>query len=138
MAIVLFIANDIIGEENDKTPDEVQYLANEVFKVIRRKYADVPVFYIATTPTPLRWEAWPGIKEANDKIRQLCESGENLYFINTDFAFLGNDGLPVDSLFLQDRLHLNPEGYFVWKGLIKDQLDRVMNSPAQNNPSIER
>jgi hypothetical protein len=95
----------------------------------------VPVLYIGS-PAPLRWEAWQG-KEADDD-KALCESGENMYFINTDFAYLGNDGFPVDSLFLQDGLHLNPEGYLIWKSLIKDQLDRVLNSPAQNNPSTER
>ena len=129
-AAVLFIANDIVGNEKDKTPDEVKRLAGEVIKVIRNKYPLVPVFYIATTPTPLRWHVWPLIKEANGKIEQLCRSGENLYFINTDSAFL-TDGMPVDSLFLGDRLHLNRDGYLVWRDLIKKELDRVLCPPSE-------
>lgn len=135
-AIVLFIANDIVGSEKDKTTDEVQRLAGEVIKVIRNKYPVVPIFYIATTPTPLRWQVWPLIKEANAKIEQLCRNGENTYFINTDSAFISN-GLPVDTLFLGDRLHLNNDGYRVWRDLIKKELDRI---PVllQNSPSTDR
>lgn len=129
-AVVLFIANDITGNEKDKTPDEVQHLAGEVISVIRAKYPEEPVFYISTTPTSQRWEVWPLIKEANDKIEQLCKSHPNLYFINTETAFLYN-GLPADSLFLGDRLHLNGEGYRLWRDLIKNELDRVLGPVSE-------
>jgi len=31
---------------------------------------------------------------------------------------LGSDGLPDRSLFLEDGLHVSPEGYAVWKKLL--------------------
>jgi lysophospholipase L1-like esterase len=34
---------------------------------------------------------------------------------------LGSDGLPDESLFLEDGLHVSPKGYLVWKRLLQDR-----------------
>ncbi len=72
-AIVLFIANDITGSEADKTPEEVRDLFLDVLNTIREKFPDTPVFWIAITPTGLRWKAWPQIEKANMLIQEACK-----------------------------------------------------------------
>lgn len=124
-AIVIFIANDIHGGESDKSPDEVLTLYKNVIKTIRKKHSDTPVFWIAITPTSSRWKVWPEIQKANNLIKEYCKSNKDLYFITTDFAFLGEDGKPVNEYFRDDLLHLNADGYAVWRKIIKDELDRV-------------
>jgi len=125
-AIVIFIANDISGSEQDKSPEEVLALYKSVIKTIRKKQHDTPVFWIAITPTDSRWKVWPEIKKANNLIKEYCGSNKNLYFIKTEFAFLGEDGKPINEFFRDDRLHLNADGYAVWRKIIKDELDRVL------------
>ena len=125
-AAVIFIANDITGSDQDKSPEEVLSLYKNVLKTIRKKHKDVPVFWIAITPTSSRWKAWPQIQKANNLIKEYCEKNKNLYFITTDFAFLGNNGKPKDELFRDDLLHLNDKGYAVWKEIVKKELDRVL------------
>jgi len=125
-AIVMFVANDITGNKDDKSPEEVARLFKFVLNTIRRKFPDTPVFWIAITPTSLRWEAWPRIREANGLIREACNQDKNTHLIVTDFAFLNSSGLPDDGLFRPDRLHLNSEGYAVWTKLIRKELNRVL------------
>jgi lysophospholipase L1-like esterase len=125
-AIVLFIANDITGNEGDKNPEEVVRLFSHVLKTIRKKYTDTPVFWIAVTPTPLRWNAWPQITEANKMIEQLCLQHENTYFIRTESDFLNTAQLPRDELFLPDSLHLNTHGYALWTKIIRKELTTVL------------
>ena len=125
-AIVIFIANDITGSENDKTPEEVLALYKSVIKTIRKNHKETPVFWIAITPTSSRWKAWPEIQKANDLIRDYCNSNKNLYFIKTDYAFLGPDGRPMDELFRDDLLHLNNKGYQVWNQIIKKELSQIL------------
>ena len=125
-AILIFIANDISGSESDKSPDEVLALYKNVIKTIRKKHSDTPVFWIAITPTSSRWKVWPEIQKANNLIKNYCESNEGLYFIKTDFAFLGEDGKPINEYFRDDLLHLNADGYAVWRKVIKDEVDRVL------------
>ena len=125
-AIVIFVANDITGSENDKSPEEVLRLYKNIVKTIRHKHKYAPVFWIAITPTSSRWKAWTDIQQANNLIREYSEKNKNLYFIKTEYAFLGPDGKPKDELFRDDLLHLNAQGYDVWKGIVKKELDSVL------------
>ncbi len=126
--IVIFIANDIIGSNTDKTPEEVGRLFSFVLKTIRKKYPETPVFWIGITPTSSRWKVWPLIREANNIISKKCSSNKNTYFIPTEQFFLNDKGMPRDELFRPDLLHLNPEGYKVWSRLIKNELDKVLKN----------
>lgn len=125
-AIVLFIANDITGKEDDKSPDEVAALFTGLLQTIRKKYPDIPVFWISITPTELRWEVWPEIRKAGELIRKKCEQDSHAYYINAADAFLNPAGFPRAELFQPDRLHLNGDGYAVWTGIIKHELECVL------------
>lgn len=125
-AIVVFVANDISGDDNDKSPLEVSQLFKKTLQIIRRKFPDTPVFWITITPTPARWHIWPEIKEANEMIKKICEDQRNAYYIDTEKYFLNSSGLPRNELFVTDRLHLNADGYAIWAGIIKNELNKVL------------
>jgi hypothetical protein len=128
-AIVIFIANDITGSNNDKSPEEVAALFRNVVKTIRKTHPVTPVFWIAVTPTELRWKVWPQIQKANNLIQKICEKGDNTYFIKTDFAFLDKSGQPLGEYFRSDKLHLNEKGYVVWNEIIKKEIKKVIPVP---------
>ena len=125
-AIVIFVANDITGNQTDKSPEDVAELFKDLLKIIRKSHSDTPVFWIEVTPTSSRWKAWPQIQESTRLIREICNSRKNTYSIRTDFAFLNEKGMPKDELFVADKLHLNTKGYEVWNGIIKNELIRVL------------
>lgn len=125
-ALVMFIANDITGSAQDKTPEEVNRLFLYVLKTFRKTHPDTPFFWIAVTPTESRWKVWPQIQEVNRLIRQSCEKHKNTYFIETEKAFLNEKGEPKSELFVSDKLHLNKDGYVVWNRIIKAELERVL------------
>jgi lysophospholipase L1-like esterase len=104
----------------------VSQLFRKTLYIIRRKFTDTPVFWISVTPTPSRWAVWPEIKEANGIIKDICKSHRNTYFIDTEKYFLNSSGLPRSELFLDDKLHLNADGYAIWTGIIKNELNAVL------------
>jgi hypothetical protein len=122
-ALVLFVANDITGSPDDKSPGETATLFRHLVKTVRKNFRSEPVFFIEITPTNSRWSAWPRISEANRLIAETCGREPGCYFIRTSKFFLGTGGRPNDALFLDDRLHLNREGYKLWAKLIKEALD---------------
>jgi lysophospholipase L1-like esterase len=126
--IVIFLANDITGSDADKSPEEVGRLFRFVLKTIRGKFPETPVFWIAITPTSSRWKVWPLIRKANNIISEICSRHKNTYFIPTEKYFLNDKGMPRDELFRPDLLHLNTEGYKVWTGIIKNELDKVLQN----------
>lgn len=129
-AIVIFIANDITGTEKDKKPAEVASLFRSALKTIRKSHPETPVFWIEITPTPSRWKVWSQVKEANSLIEEICDKQENTWFISTRNAFLSPEGTPYDGYFVKDMLHLNPEGYKVWKKIIKKEINKVVPYPS--------
>lgn len=125
-ALAIFVANDIVGGEKDKSPEEVLTLYQYIIKQVRKKYQNVPIFFIQITPTNSRWAAWNKISEVNRLIQSYSTTDKNLYFIETEKAFLGDDGMPNSELFIEDQLHLNTKGYEIWTKIIKDNMDRVL------------
>lgn len=125
-AVAIFVANDISGSKDDKTPREVLGLFKGVEKIIRKKNKNQPIFFIAITPTMSRWQVWPQIREANALIESYCKTKKNLFFINTEAAYLGADGKPIDEYFISDKLHQTQKGYDVWAKAIKSEFDQVL------------
>ncbi len=122
-AVILFVANDIVGNKDDKHPEEVAALFKQVVDTIRQSHPQTPVFWIETTATPSRWHVWEQASKANELIRQSCNRSSNTYFIKTRDLFLNKEGLPDSSLFVKDMLHLNEKGYEVWREIIKKEVE---------------
>ena len=59
-------------------------------------------------------------------IKEICNGHRNTYYIDTEKYFTNASGLPRSELFLEDKLHLNPEGYTIWTGIIKNELNEVL------------
>ena len=128
-AIVVFVANDIHGGEDDRSPREVLQLYQHLVQTIRIRSPHTPVFWIETTPTPSRWEVYPKAAKANRLIRDWSEESEDLYFISTSASFMTPEHLPDSSYFREDMLHLNRKGYELWSGIILSALDGAGLAP---------
>lgn len=126
-AMVLFVANDIVGNaETDLSPQLVQELFEEFIIKIKGYNPEAILFIVEVTPTNARWAAWPQIHTANTLIAQLADEYENVMFIPTQDLFLLPDGTPDDHLFVSDRLHMNEKGYELWTKRIRSYLDPVL------------
>lgn len=89
--------------------------------MVDARLPNTPLIYIAIKPSLKRWEMWPDMKAVNDRIAAICAEDPNdtLYFADIAAPMLDTaDGAPNPGLFLKDGLHLNPEGYKVWKGVV--------------------
>ena len=122
-AIVIFVANDIAGEETDISPKEVYRLFTKLVKQVRKRNPNTPLCWIEVTPTPKRWHVSEQIREASGYIQDYCDRNEDLHFIGTFNHFITPGGLPDSTLFREDMLHLNRDGYQKWAGIIKNSLE---------------
>lgn len=129
-ALVVFVANDVTGGENDTPMDDLHQLIRSVIATGKAHQPEAPVFLIEVTPTPSRFEAWPQIRKVNQLMRELALTEPNVYFIATAEHVLDADKQPRESLFVDDHLHLNPAGYQLWTRLVKQQLDEFVRSKA--------
>lgn len=134
-ALVLFVANDVTGGDDDRSPREVEALLMHVFAISRKHQPDAPVFVIEITPTSSRWKVWPEIAAVNAALRARALQTPGLFFIPTAAHYLNDQARPRDHLFRDDRLHLNTDGYDLWAKRIKRRLGDFL--PAGRPVSAE-
>ena len=124
----MYLGNDIVGSEKDKTPDQVFELYKYTIDKIRNKFPNTPITWLDISPSEKRWSVWDKVQVVNQLIEAYCKSQKNLHVIHFANNFLGTDGLPIKNLYRDDKLHYNEAGYIVWGNAIKDDVKRIANS----------
>ena len=84
-------------------------------------HAELPwtkIVYISIKPSPARARLLPEIREANDLIRDYAARADGVEYADVFSPMLDANGKPRRELFRGDALHLNPQGYALWKGII--------------------
>jgi lysophospholipase L1-like esterase len=74
--------------------------------------------FISIKPSPLRAALLPRIRETNVLIRDYIADTPGLRYIDVFTPMLDADGQPRGELFAADRLHLNSDGYALWRTVI--------------------
>lgn len=73
------------------------------------------VHVISVKPSPLRVEQLTKIKETNHLLRSSILAKENGHWIDVYQPMLSPEGNPRPELFVEDMLHMNAQGYAIWK-----------------------
>ena len=61
------------------------------------------------------------IKKVNALIARYC-ARHDIRFVNTFPLMLGKDGLPRPDIYVDDRLHMNTNGYAIWRKAVEPYL----------------
>jgi lysophospholipase L1-like esterase len=89
-----------------------------------------PIIFISIKPSESRWNFWQVTQQANGLIRQYCESGNKLTFVDAGSVLLNEQGQPENTYFLEDKLHLNDKGYQKWTQVIRPVIEREFSQKA--------
>lgn len=119
--MIVFYAGD-----NDlaagKTPQKVCEDYQAFVSRVREKMPNVKIAFISIKPSRAREKLMDQMQAANELIRNYSASGKNLVFIDVFTPMLGEDGRPRAELFIQDGLHMNREGYNIWRKVVAPYL----------------
>lgn len=92
------------------------------FGKIRQKYPKVPVAYVSIKYSPSRQEFWPQMKELNEAIESYLKTQKKAKFIDITKVMNDQNGNVRTDIFLEDMLHMKPEGYRLWTEVMKPYL----------------
>jgi lysophospholipase L1-like esterase len=90
----------------------------QLFTLIRKSQPKVPVVFISIKPSPSRAHLLSKMREANDAIRAFLATQKRTKFIDVYHLMITPDGKPREELFGPDRLHMNAQGYAIWRKAI--------------------
>ena len=105
--------------ENDlnsgRSPQQVRDDFRAFVRRVRSELPRVRIVLVSIKPSPLRAAQLPAQREANALLREEVAKTKNATFVDVATPMLGADGQPRAELFGEDRLHMNPAGYALWR-----------------------
>lgn len=129
--VVLYVGdNDLASGKS-----ALQHVAQmeSMLKRVRARYPQTPILWIGIKPSTKRWSNWAEIQKANHLVAQVCRQWPMVHFLDVTPLTLNAQGEPDDSLFKDDKLHLNEIGYARWDAALKPILVRWLAPSAENS-----
>src|SRR5690606_38421050 len=118
--IVLYAGDNDI--DAGRTPEQVRDDFRAFGARIRRDLPDVPIAWLAIKPSLARIDQLPVQQRANALVKAEAARMRDVDFIAVATPMLDAGGRPRGELFLDDGLHMNREGYELWRGIVAPYL----------------
>lgn len=115
--IVLYAGDNDINAGS--LAEEVAVEFERFTRAVHQRLPQARIVFVGIKPSIQRWTQVDRMRAANLTIRAICERDDRLGFIDVDAAMLGWDERPRRELFVEDGLHLSPQGYQLWTTLLR-------------------
>lgn len=112
--IIIYCGENDFADDAQLKADVVVDRLKVFYKKIREKFPNIQVDFISIKYSPSRENLWPQMKEANKKIAKFMKKEKNAEFIDITKIMNDANGNVRKDLFVEDMLHMTPEGYQLW------------------------
>jgi len=116
------------GENDIAMTYTVQETFDQFVKFIgkcKTQLPDTDIVFISMKPSPSRWNIWNDYVEANTLIKNLCVLSKRLHYVDISEVMMNENGYPDESIFIEDKLHMNASGYDKWASVIRPVVDAL-------------
>ncbi|NYZ61626.1 SGNH/GDSL hydrolase family protein [Luteimonas deserti] len=120
--IVLYAGDNDTAE--GRTPRQVLDDTRRFVARVHAALPGTPVVLLGIKPSPSRAGLLPVQRETNRLLADWAGSQARVRYVDVFNPMLDADGRPREALFLADRLHMNADGYALWRELIRPVLVR--------------
>lgn len=123
-AIFMYAAeNDVV---NGLTPEEVLADLKKFMDLKSKTLGATKVYFLAAKASPARLAFAADQQKANELARQLATQRSDLVYIDVAHVMWedGKVGGQLRPLYIPDGIHLTPEGYVIWTGIIKPYVEK--------------
>ncbi|HET9468760.1 MAG TPA: GDSL-type esterase/lipase family protein [Vicinamibacterales bacterium] len=104
------------------TPAAIASDFEKFSQLIHTSLPSTRIVVIGLKPSLLRWKLRDGMQQTNTLIRTRCAADRQCTYVDPWPSMIGADGTPKPELFVEDGLHLTPEGYRVWTQMLRPHL----------------
>ena len=122
--VVIYCGDNDLAASDSVTATMVYNRFVRLYNLIRSRLKDVDIVYVSIKPSPSRQKLMPKMEESNDMIRNFMASYSHATFVDVYHAMLTPQGMPMDDLFIGDKLQMNEKGYKIWQQILLPYLDK--------------
>jgi len=116
-------------------PAEIARKFHEVVAKIRAALPDARIYFLAIKPSVKRWNLWPRMKQANERIAAQCARDPQLTFVDVATPMMATNGKVKPDIFAKDNLHMNRKGYEIWRDVLRPILLTTEGPHEQRRPA---
>ena len=95
---------------------------------------DTPVYFISLKPSKLRLAQFGLQAQVNDRIHAMADARADLSYVDVVPAML-DQGVPKD-IYIADGLHMTPDGYVLWTGVVRPVVEREAQAGKPCPPTM--
>jgi lysophospholipase L1-like esterase len=118
--VVVYAGDNDLAE--GRSPQDVLASFRRFVAGVRKALPETRIAYLSIKPSPRRQALMPAMRETNALIAQYSKTQPNLDYIDVFSKMLDAEGRPRGELYRADALHLNADGYALWKTVIASHL----------------
>jgi lysophospholipase L1-like esterase len=104
------------------TPDAIASDFGTFSKLIHTSLPGTRIVVVGLKPSLLRWKLREGMHQTNTMIRTRCAADRQCTYVDPWPSMIGADGTPKPDFFVEDGLHMTPDGYKAWTQMLRPHL----------------
>lgn len=116
--VVIYCGENDLAAADSTPVTEVVRRVKTLFWMIRTNLPGAMIDYVSIKPSPVRARIQNKVRAANKEIKAFYSGQKNAAFIDIYKAMLDAKGEMREELYVEDRLHMRPEGYAIWKKIM--------------------
>lgn len=120
--IIVYCGENDLAAADTTTGEDVADRFKELFQQIRKKFPKVQVTYVSMKPSPSRQMLLPKMIRGNELIKKFLATKKRTGYIDVYKEMIDDEGKPRADIFLDDNLHMNEQGYAIWRRVIAPHL----------------
>lgn len=126
--VIIYCGENDLASADSIPVTEVVTRFKTLFGIIRQNLPHTTISFVSIKPSPVRASIQSKVLKANREISQFVHKQRNAHFIDIYFAMLDKHGNMREGLYVEDRLHMKPEGYLIWQRIIEPFLHKGLNN----------
>mgnify|MGYP000731244749 CR=1 FL=1 len=115
--------NDLAGHKN---PEQFLTDVKTFVARVKKELPGTPILILSIKPSTKRWALWDRVRVANRMVAEYAQTQDGVETIDVGSVLLDKDGKPRDELFLDDKLHMNKDGYKLWTEILKPRIEKML------------
>lgn len=120
--IVIYCGENDIASSDTISGKIVFERFKTLYNDIRKVFPKVSIVYVSMKPSPSRWKMKERLINGNELISKFIKSQKNTVFVSVWEKMLDSNNNPIPTIFLEDRLHMNAQGYSIWQKILEPVL----------------
>lgn len=120
--VLVYCGENDLASADSISVNEVVQRFKTLYGMIRQNLPDAVIGFVSIKPSPVRARIQGKVKEANKQIKDFLKKQKKSQFIDVYTKMLDSNGRMREELYVEDRLHMKPEGYAIWKTVIEPYL----------------